>query len=79
MEEFTHQGTLIYLNTKNIAVTTVIEEIFEILNGVSGLEFGISALQKDGFVIRLLGMGGEQIFDCFRKVQDKMWCFHTEK
>ncbi len=78
LEEFTHQGTLIYLNTKNISVTVLIDEIFEMLNVETDIEFGISALQKDGFVIRVLGFGGEQIFDCFQKIQDKTWCLHTE-
>ncbi len=77
LEEFTHQGTLIYLNTKNIPVTDSIEEVFEMLNTEADIEFGISALQKDGFVIRVLGFGGEQIFDCFRKIQDKLWCLNT--
>jgi urease accessory protein len=78
LEEFTHQGTLIYINTKNISVTDSIDEIFEMLSSETDLEVGVSALQKDGFVIRVLGFGGEQIFDCFQKVQEKMWRLNSE-
>jgi len=78
LEEFTHQGTLIYLNTKNNNTDDSIEEIFEMMSHEKELEFGISSLQKDGFVLRILGHGGEQIFDCFQKIQEKMWHFKPE-
>jgi urease accessory protein len=78
LEEFTHQGTLVYLNTKKNTVEHVIEEIFEMMSSEKELEFGISSLQNDGFVLRVLGLGGEQIFDCFQKIQEKMWHFNPK-
>ena len=73
LEGFTHQGTLIYLNTKNQDVQDHIENFFKELEGLEDVAFGISELQAKGFVIRILGNGGEQMFDFFRKVQEVLW------
>ena len=73
LEGFTHQGTLIYLNTKNQDVQDHIENFFKKLEGLEDVSFGISELQAKGFVIRILGNGGEQMFDFFRKVQEVLW------
>ena len=73
LEGFTHQGTLIYLNTKNEDVEDHIEYFFKELEGLKDVSFGISSLQAKGFVIRILGNGGEQMFDFFRKVQSVLW------
>lgn len=73
LEGFTHQGTLIYLNTKNQDVEEHIEYFFKEMEGLEDVSFGISELQAKGFVIRILGNGGEQMFDFFRKVQSFLW------
>ena len=73
LEGFTHQGTLIYLNTRNEDVEDKIEYFFKELEGLEDVSFGVSALQAKGFVIRILGNGGEQMFDFFRKVQAVLW------
>ena len=43
------------------------------MEGLEDVSFGVSALQAKGFVIRILGNGGEQMFDFFRKVQAVLW------
>ncbi len=73
LEGFTHQGTLIYLNTRDEDVEDKIEYFFKELEGLADVSFGISALQAKGFAIRILGNGGEQMFDFFRKVQSVLW------
>ena len=73
LEGFTHQGTLIYLNTRNEDVEDKIEYFFKELEELEDVSFGVSALQAKGFVIRILGNGGEQMFDFFRKVQAVLW------
>lgn len=78
LEEFTHQGTLVYLNTKNIKPEDFIEEIFERLSQEKELQFGVSSLQNDGFVVRVLGFGGEQIFNCFQEIQEKIWSYKPQ-
>ncbi|PRZ21157.1 urease accessory protein UreD [Flavobacterium granuli] len=73
LEGFTHQGTLVYLNTKNEDVEDHIEHFYKELEELENVSFGISALEAKGFVIRILGNGGEQMFDFFRKVQSVLW------
>lgn len=73
LEGFTHQGTFIYLNTRAEDVLDHIEFLYKELEGLEGVLFGISALQAKGFAIRILGNGGEQIFDFFKKVQTVLW------
>ncbi|WP_343706324.1 urease accessory protein UreD [Flavobacterium sp.] len=73
LEGFTHQGTFVYLNTKNEDVEDHIEHFFKELEALEDVTFGISKLESNGFVIRILGHGGEQMFDFFRKVQDVLW------
>lgn len=73
LEGFTHQGTLIYLNTRNENVEDKIEHFFTELEELKDISFGISALQANGFVIRILGNGGEQMFDFFKRVQSSLW------
>ena len=73
LEGYTHQGTLIYLNTKNEDVLDHIEHFYKELEELEGVSFGISELQAKGFVIRVLGNGGEQMYDFFKKVQRVLW------
>lgn len=73
LEGFTHQGTFIYINTKMRPVADLIEMLHEKLQAEDGLEFGISKMQGDGFVLRCLGHGGEQIYDSFQRIQDIIW------
>ncbi|MGC1633111.1 MAG: urease accessory protein UreD [Gelidibacter sp.] len=73
LEGFTHQGTLIYLNTRNEDVSDHIEHFYKELEDLEGVSFGISELQAKGFVIRILGNGGEQMYDFFKKVQSVLW------
>lgn len=72
-EGYTHQGTLMYLNTKSIKVGKLVDELYDRYNQVSGIEFGITELQRDGFMIRVLGMGGEQLYSIFQEIQTTMW------
>lgn len=73
LEGFTHQGTLICLNTRKVSVSKQVELIYEQLSEEKEIEFGISLTQTEGFVLRLLGQGGEQLYRCFRQVQELMW------
>ncbi|GGK89161.1 hypothetical protein GCM10011405_41110 [Rufibacter glacialis] len=68
-EGYTHQGSLVYLNTKGKSVHAYMEKIREMLGEEKGLCFGLSETAGNGFVLRLLGNGGEQLFACFQRVQ----------
>ncbi len=73
LEGMTHQGTMIYQTTTNQDIENIIESIYELLSEQAGLKFGISRSHYSGFVIRLLGEGGELLFEALQKVQDFMW------
>lgn len=74
LEGRTHQATLIYQSTESgVDIKSLIESIYEQLNAIDGLEFGISESHYTGFVVRLLGSGGEQLFDALKQVQSYMW------
>lgn len=73
LEGFTHQGTLIYYNTANITVLEFIELFHEQFGNVEGIEFGISKLENNGFMVRILGNGAEKLFNIFQTIQQKLW------
>lgn len=73
LEGFTHQGTFIYYNTAGFSVVELQEYFQGIYAKDSQIEFGISALQGDGFMIRVLAQGAEEIFTLFKQVQQKLW------
>ncbi len=73
LEGKTHQATMIYQTTKNQNITTIIDDIHDIVSAVENIEFGISATHYQGFVLRALGGGGELLFNTLQRVQDYMW------
>lgn len=74
LEEYTHQATFIYINTKNNnVINALIEEIPKIVNSEENISFGISELAVNGFVLRALGSGGEQLFNFFQQIRDFLW------
>ncbi len=73
LEGFTHQGTIAYINTANEPVGDMIELFFEMMQLESDIQFGISRIQHHGFVLRCLGQGAEQVFDCFQRIQNLIW------
>ncbi|MEE8254475.1 MAG: urease accessory protein UreD, partial [Nitrosomonadaceae bacterium] len=73
LEGYTHQATFIYLNTGNSVVYELIAEILKIMGYEKNISFGISEMAANGFVLRVLGNGGEQLFNCFQQVQNLLW------
>ena len=74
LEGYTHQATFIYLNTGNSSVAyALIAEILKIMEYEENISFGISEMATNGFVLRVLGNGGEQLFNCFQQVQNFLW------
>jgi urease accessory protein len=74
LEGYTHQATFIYLNTGNSSVAyELIAEILKIMEYEENISFGISKMATNGFVLRVLGNGGEQLFNCFQQVQNFLW------
>lgn len=73
LEGFTHQGTLIYYNTAHIGVLDYIEYFHKQFGEMPNIAFGISELEGDGFMIRILGQGAEKLFTIFQTIQQKLW------
>jgi len=74
LEGYTHQATFIYLNTGNSSVAyELIAEILKIMEYEENISFGVSEMAVNGFVLRVLGNGGEQLFNCFQQIQNFLW------
>jgi len=73
LEGYSHQATFIYLNTGSSAAHELIAEILKIMEYEKNISFGISEMAANGFVLRVLGNGGEQLFNCFQQVQNFLW------
>lgn len=75
LEQFTHQGTLIFYTTReNIDKEALIESILNADEAKNtDMEIGISAMENNGFIIRTLGHGGEVMYNFFLYVQEKLW------
>jgi urease accessory protein len=74
LEGYTHQATFIYLNTGNNNVEyELIAEILKIMEYEENISFGVSEMAANGIVLRVLGNGGEQLFNCFQQIQNFLW------
>lgn len=74
LEEYTHQGTLIFYSTKkDVNKNDLIEIIYTQIESQYEMEIGISAMEDNGFIVRALGNGGEVMYNFFLKVQDILW------
>jgi urease accessory protein len=72
MEGFTHQATLIYADTRADA-TPVADRLLELLAPETGLAYGISQTAGPAIVLRILGHGAEQLFNCLRRMEAVLW------
>ncbi len=73
LEGFTHQGTLIYYNTANVSVLDFISQFQDKYGNLEHVEFGISQLEGNGFMLRVLGQGAEKLFNIFQEIQQVLW------
>lgn len=75
LEQYTHQGTLIFYSTKeNVDKNGLIEEIVEAaVQHHEEMEVGVSAMEDNGFVVRALGHGGEMMYNFFLHIQEILW------
>ncbi len=71
LEGFTHQASLIYLN-ETADIKRLNKAISEFVSLHEGIVFGISSLQKNGMVVRLLGQKGEQLFNLLQDISRKL-------
>ncbi len=74
LEGYTHQGTLVFQTTlDNFDIGVCVEHIYEQLSAHKTIDFGISKSYYCGFVLRVLGESGEQLYNLFLEVQEYLW------
>ncbi|NLR61397.1 urease accessory protein UreD [Chitinophaga polysaccharea] len=73
MEGYTHQATLIYVNTGAGVAADLPDQLYALLEEEEGIIAGASASGPYSTVVRILGNGGEQLFNCLRKIQQHLW------
>lgn len=78
MEGYTHQGTLIYINTGTQEIETIIENAMTDFKLEKDIAFGISQPFSACMIIRVLGNGGEQMFNAFRRIQKEIWTLESQ-
>jgi urease accessory protein len=63
LEGFTHQASMIYLQPA-VDCKALQISIIELLSAEKNIELGVSIAPVNGLIIRLLGHGAEQLYDC---------------
>ena len=63
LEGYSHHASLVFIN-EEASITELIETLRCCLKGFADIEYGVSALNVNGLIVRLLGNKGEQLFDC---------------
>jgi len=71
LEGFTHQASMIYLH-EEADVAHLCTLIQQLLSAETGIEFGVSAAPVNGVIVRIMGMGAEQLMDCFHLITENI-------
>lgn len=67
-ESYTHQGSLFFI-APDCDISKRMDEIYESLENESQLDFGISKIRDNAYLLRILGNGGEKLFKIFSKIR----------
>jgi urease accessory protein len=67
-ESYTHQGSLFFIASAT-DITERIEKIYTSLEKAEGLDFGISKIRDNAYLLRILAYGGEKIFKIFTEIR----------
>ena len=67
LEGYTHQASLIYIDTK-ANINEIISKITESIARQNNVCFGVSALPVNGLIVRLMGYRGEQLYNCLHMI-----------
>ncbi|PXV66314.1 urease accessory protein [Dysgonomonas alginatilytica] len=77
LEGYTHQATLLHVNTRNGDINSQAEHIHDLLSLEEGIIYGVSQPAPNSIIVRILGSGGEQLFDSFREIEKYLWRLNT--
>jgi urease accessory protein len=72
-EGFTHQATLIHINTGKADLEKIINTTHDYLQLETDIIFGVSHPFASCMIVRILGNGGEQLLSTFRNIQQYLW------
>lgn len=72
-EGFTHQATLIHINSSEHDMQALADIMHDYLQNEQDVAFGVSNPCNHCVVVRVLGNGGEQLFNAFRSIQSFLW------
>lgn len=78
-ENYTHQGTLMYVNTSGLDLEYLPNLIQEMFEDEQDIIFGASLSSENTVVMRMLGNGGEKLHDSFKRIQKYLWIQDTQK
>ncbi|MBL0356709.1 MAG: urease accessory protein UreD [Chitinophagaceae bacterium] len=67
LEGYTHQASMIWLQD-GADVKSMQQGLLSFLSTKKNMEVGITAAPVNGLIIRLLGNGGEQLYDCLKSI-----------
>lgn len=77
LEGYTHQATLLHVNTRNEDISIQAEHIHDLLSQEEDIVYGVSQPLPNSIIIRVLGNGGEQLLDSFKLIEKYLWKLNT--
>jgi urease accessory protein len=67
MEGYTHQASMVWLQP-DVDVATVQAQVLWLLGEEKSISFGVTQAPINGLIIRLLGNGAEQLYQCLQRI-----------
>lgn len=67
-ENYTHQGSLLVIKP-GIDLPNTLDRLHDWLEGQKDIDFGISQLMENAYLLRVLGHSGEQLFRIFEAIR----------
>ncbi|MBD8347588.1 MULTISPECIES: urease accessory protein UreD [unclassified Dysgonomonas] len=77
LEGYTHQATLLHVNTRNEDINSQAEYIHDLLSLEEDIIYGVSQPLPNSIIVRILGNGGEQLLDSFKEIEKYLWELNT--
>jgi len=69
LEGYTHQASLIFL-CQDVDIKSIQQQLTELLLLENNIETGITSAPVNGIIIRMLGNGAEQLYDCMLRIKE---------
>jgi urease accessory protein len=79
MEGYTHQATLIHVNTRADVEEGLVDALHALPEVENEVAFGVSRPSAGILIVRMLGNGGEQLFTALQKIADHCRHYKTQE